>query len=162
MLTLPGDNPVWKAQAIAALPSWVTLHVLDGKLGPIGPQRLAALRLGTHPYVSCIDPDDWTEPDTFDKCLAALQEHGYAGVCTQELVHDLPTGTTYICPFKHKTFVLTRQFVEDREALFRYDVLAKSIVHHPDVVQLPFVGHHWRRYRSTARIQREANGQIFL
>lgn len=154
MLTLPTDNPAWKQHAISLVPTWATLHIIDAEVGPIGPQRLAAFRLGTHPYVSCIDPDDWTEPNTFDRCLDALTSLEYDAVCTQEMIHDIAANKVYLCPFKHKTFVFRREFMEAREALYRYDMLDKEIVSSPEVIQLPFIGHHWRKYRSAGSKQR--------
>lgn len=155
MLLLPEHNVEWKEQALAALPSWINLFVVGAEIGAIGPQRLKAFRMGSAPYVSCIDPDDWTEPDAFDKCLAALQEHNYSGVCTREITHDFLQNKTYITRFKHKTFVIKREWMESREALYRYDIYDKDIVAHPDVVWLPFVGHHWRRYQSAGKKHRE-------
>lgn len=156
MLVLPGTDVKQKMRAIELVPEWCTLFVVPGVEGPIGPQRLAAMRLGKNPYVSCIDPDDWTEPNTFDVCLEALETKGYKGVCTRELTHDEFTGQTYLTQFKHKTFVLRRDWVEEREALYRFDMCDKDIVASPDVVWLPFLGHHWRRYMSAGKKYRQS------
>lgn len=151
MLTLPGDRKDWKEQAIANIPGWATLHVIKAKEGPIGPQRLKAFRKGKHKYVSCIDPDDWVEPYTFELMLEALQQERHRGVCCRELVHDSIAGSTYLCPFKHQTYVLRRDFVEERADLFSFDIEERHIINTPEVKWLPFIGHHWRRYNSPRR-----------
>lgn len=161
MLTLPTDREDWKQQALAALPSWVTLHVVPAQIGPIGPQRYAAYQLGSHPYVSAIDPDDWTEPDTFDRLLKAMLENeSWSGVCCREQVHVLDAAGnergTYLFPEKHKTWVLKREFVWNREALYRFDMHDKDIIATPEVHWVDFVGHHWRRYMSPGKRQRMA------
>lgn len=156
MLVLPCANKAWKDQAIALIPSWATLHIIDSEYGPIGPQRLAAFRRGHHKYVSCIDPDDWTEPDTFDRCLAELEAHNYRGVCTLEVTHDFLERKEYVTPYKHKTFVVERSFIEEREALYRFNMNDREVVQDPEVIWLPFIGHHWRRYNSAGKKVRKS------
>lgn len=164
MLTLPTDRQDWKQQMLDSLPDWVTVHVVPAEIGPISPQRLKAFRLGTHPYVSFVDPDDWTETEAWDKAYCDLQElekKGYRGVVTQERMFLLDanknTGKfTGFTGFKHHFCILRRDFVEDREALFRYDMLERNIIATPEVKQLPYLGYTWRVYNSAGRKERIA------
>lgn len=161
MLTLPTDRKDWKEQMLNTLPKWATVHVVDAQEGPIGPQRLEAFRKGKHPYVSFVDPDDWTDTTAWDRALEelkSLEKSGYQGVCTLEREHAMAGDrviSTRITPFKHHFCIVTRQFIEDREALFRYDMLDRDIFASPLVKRLDFIGYNYRSYVSAGFKERQ-------
>ena len=51
----------------------VSLHVVPGPKGHIGNERARAYGLGNHPYVTCVDDDDWIEASAFSVIGEALQ-----------------------------------------------------------------------------------------
>ena len=52
----------------------VTLHIMDGTGDNIGANRAAAYRLGSQPFVACLDNDDLLLPDALPALLQALAE----------------------------------------------------------------------------------------
>lgn len=87
------DTPrAWVQQCLASVDAAITrapwpveLHVVAGVPGHIGRARAAGYALGTHPYVTCVDDDDYLLPDAF----AAV---GEAMACAPDAV--FPRETT--------------------------------------------------------------------
>lgn len=62
----------------------VAVHVVDGVQGHIGKARAAGYALGSHPYVTCVDDDDFILPGAFAQMADALRS-GAPAICTPEL-----------------------------------------------------------------------------
>ena len=75
VLTYSGTRKDWLDQCLASLARepLVTVHVLEGDEGNVGAGRARAYQLGTHPYVSYVDSDDYILPGAIDACLEGLQ-----------------------------------------------------------------------------------------
>jgi hypothetical protein len=63
----------------------VDVHVLEGIKGHIGQGRAKGYALGNHPYVTCVDDDDYLLPDAFKQMHGYLAQ-GVSVLCTPELV----------------------------------------------------------------------------
>jgi len=151
MLLLGNEREDWKAAAVASVPpSICTLRFADGIAGHIGRARQRAYALGDADYVSYVDPDDWLESDTFERCLAYLDRHRRcAGVVTHEMVHDEFRGRVYETRDKHGLAVFRREWLNAN--LHRLESPAAVDIRltlRPEIVLLPFVGRHWRKYES--------------
>ncbi|WP_123812210.1 hypothetical protein [Ottowia oryzae] len=103
VLTLPGDNPAWRAELerdLAAQP--VCQHWIAGIPGQIGAARAAGFALGDAPFVSFADPDDRIMGGVFAKLLQALQEKPdapFAWAGEQRVGADLtPIGRAAVWP----------------------------------------------------------------
>ena len=103
ILTLPGDNPDWRAELerdLAKQP--IRTHWLAGIPGQIGAARAAGLALGNAPFVSYVDPDDRVIGGTYEKLLAALQANPgapFAWAGEQRVDADLmPIGQPQVWP----------------------------------------------------------------
>jgi hypothetical protein len=75
-------DSVFEARDRAGYP--VTVRVVDGVPGHIGKARAAGYALGTEPYVTCVDDDDYVLPDAFAQMIDVLRT-GAAAICTPEL-----------------------------------------------------------------------------
>lgn len=163
MLVLGSERPDWKAQAIASIPTDIcTLRVVDGIPGHIGQARVRAYELGDAEFVSSLDPDDWVQPNTFERCLDFLERHPRCpGVVTLEVVHDYFTREIYTTGRKHGLKVYRRQWLQTRYAEMKDDpgrATEIRVSSRPEILQLPFVGVNWRRYPSEAFRLRKALG----
>ncbi len=58
--------------AIRHAPFPVSLHVVPGPPGHIGRERARAYALGSYPYVTCVDDDDWLDASAFASLAEAL------------------------------------------------------------------------------------------
>ncbi len=92
VLTLPGTPAAWVEQrrasiAVAAHEAGfpVTVSEVRGIRGHIGQARVAAFALGTHPFVTYVDDDDYLMPNAF-ACLRSALEADPAAIFTGELV----------------------------------------------------------------------------
>lgn len=93
VITLPDSNPVWLEECLASIQHpGVTVHRVDGVVGNIGFGRAAGFSKGAKPFVTFIDPDDWAEPEAFDRIMANL---GDTGLCTAETIRA-PGGKAII------------------------------------------------------------------
>ena len=72
--------------AIANAPFPVTVHRLVGEFGHLGQQRRRGYSLGTAPYVTSVDDDDWIEPNAF-AILPLLSDPPPFAVAPREYVH---------------------------------------------------------------------------
>jgi len=162
MLVLGSEREDWKAKALASIPADLCrIHIVDGIRGDLGRSRVNGYRRGDHDLVSFVDPDDWIEAGTFERCLDFLSRHPARGVVTQELVYDYFRGEVYRTAHKHGLTVYRRQWIEGfhpklESGAIKTDV---QISVRPEIVQMPFVGRHWRKHVSECfQMRREAQG----
>lgn len=157
MLLLGNEREDWKAAAIAAVPTAIcTLHMLDGIPGNVGQGRINGYAIGGAPYVSHVDPDDWIEANSFERCLDYLERNPRCpGVVTREMVHDHFQDRVYETRDKHGLAVHRREWLNANLHRLRRPWGADVMVSkRPEIVLLPFVGRHWRRYESAAHLVR--------
>lgn len=85
-------NREWLEQTLASVAGTGQVHVIEGGFeGSIGQARAYAFGLGTAPYVSYVDDDDYALPSAMATCIAYLDAHpSCIGVYTdrQELRPD--------------------------------------------------------------------------
>jgi hypothetical protein len=62
----------------------VQVHTVAGVRGHIGKARASGYALGSYPYVTCVDDDDYLLPDAFANMRESLVA-GVSAVCTPEL-----------------------------------------------------------------------------
>lgn len=151
MLVLGTEREDWKAQALASIPRTVcNVHIIDGIPGHLGRARINGYRQGECAYVSFVDPDDWVEPDTFERCLDYLDGNRVCGVVTEEIVHDYFRNMTYRTRHKHGLAVYRRDWIEQFYPFFEKLPAAVDvrISARREVTLLPFVGRHWRKHVS--------------
>lgn len=159
MLLLGHEREDWMKAAIASVPPHVcNLHVLDGILGDLGAARTRGYAIGDASYVSHVDPDDWIETNTFERCLDYLDRHPRCpGAVTHEMVHDQLRNRIYETRDKHGLAVYRREWL--RANLYRLQRpggIDVSLSKRPEIVLLPFVGRHWRRHeRASFRLRSE-------
>lgn len=163
MLVLGTERPDWKAQAIASIPTDIcTLRIVDGIPGHIGRARVRAYKLGDAEFVSSLDPDDWVEPNTFELCLDFLERHPRCpGVVSLEIVHDYFKRRTYMTRNKHGLKVYRRKWLETRYFEMEDDPAVSTGIRtssRAEVLQLPIMGLHWRKYPSEAFLLRKQLG----
>lgn len=76
VLTHEGTRSDWLDQCLASLEGeGVTVHVVDNAGRSVGEGRARGYALGTHPYVSYVDSDDYVLPGCFAACRAGLETH---------------------------------------------------------------------------------------
>ncbi|WP_295583304.1 glycosyltransferase [uncultured Lamprocystis sp.] len=70
-------HALWLRQALDSLVGEPThVHLIEGgSPGNIGAGRARAFRLGTAPYVACLDDDDTLLPGVMAQCIAYLDRH---------------------------------------------------------------------------------------
>jgi len=116
ILHLPNENKQWLKQCEESLVKEpIIIHNLNGIQGNIKKSRLDGFKLGTAPYVSFIDPDDYIIPGAFEKCLSALNPN-ICGVCTSYKIIDTESATENIfeprkCYEIHQLVVMNREDV---------------------------------------------------
>ena len=163
LLTLPEDRQDWFDQCIRSLQGQpITLHVLAGIRGHIGRARDAGFSIGTNPYVSLVDPDDWVTPNGFVDCLSLLKafpelDGAYTAEdqCYQDrqgwrIVRKDPQKGSRV----HHLLVLKRSVYERYrdELLLEPQYPERRMVSHMarDGVKLGYtgtIGYCWRRYQ---------------
>lgn len=83
----------------------VDIHKL-GVRGPhIGHDRARGYALGSHPYVTSVDDDDWLEPDAFAVLADAMAQHPVA-VTTRCMAHQ--NGRAWVLPWRTNLRVFRR------------------------------------------------------
>lgn len=65
----------------------VCLHMAPFFPEHIGQSRAAGYAMGSHPYVTCVDDDDWLEPNAF-ACLAEAMAAGVPAIYTRDFQHQ--------------------------------------------------------------------------
>jgi hypothetical protein len=129
------------AAAVERAPFPVQVHVLAGEVGHIGRGRARGYALGTFPYVTCVDCDDYLLPDAFSNMADALKQYPSA-VFTPERVltsnGELTPGLD-----RHHLMVLKREHLIDHATWPVYGDLAQ--LYAIDGIQLDEPGYVWRR-----------------
>lgn len=65
----------------------VAVHLVDGVPGHIGMARAAGYAMGSHPYVTCVDDDDYLMPHAFAQLLYPMRD-GVPAICTPEVTEQ--------------------------------------------------------------------------
>lgn len=126
----------------------VAVHVL----GHIGASRAEAYALGSHPYVTSVDDDDWIDPDAFALLAGALRNDPVA-VTTQCMAHQ--GGHAWRLPWRTNLRVFRRDVAATAplDAWPVYD--GPMMLAHADsigtVIELDVAPYHWRLHTSHHR-----------
>lgn len=97
----------------------VHVHVIDGVYGNLGEARRRGYSLGTAPYVTHVDDDDFVDVDAFS-VLAPLLREGATAITTGERVHV--AGQSRDCPdARHHLAVFSREVLSRSDySTFKY------------------------------------------
>lgn len=154
VLHLPGERADWRAACDASLVGHpITVHHLDGTPRDYLGSRLRGFSVGSHPFVSFVDPDDVVLPNAFAICLANFAIHQLAvAIYTDSLrlQENEPMHSARPIRFNrpHQVVVARRKVIDEvvqsgesfkDDAGFWSAVKKRGQVHH-----LPFVGYVWR------------------
>lgn len=92
----------------------VDIHYPPYFPGHIGKSRAIGYSMGAHPYVTCVDDDDWVAPTAF-RCLRSAMLEGHAAIYTRET--QWQNGK----PTRHNLRQHLRVFRRDVVASFNFD-----------------------------------------
>jgi hypothetical protein len=147
-------DSVFEARDRAGYP--VTVRIVDGVPGHIGKARAAGYALGTEPYVTCVDDDDYMLPDAFAQMIDALRT-GAPAICTPELT--LQNGQLRPGHPRHHLAVYRRSVLIDHTQWpCCGDVAQLAAIPPAEVIDLPSPQYVHRIYgASKARAMRRAN-----
>ena len=147
VLTYSGTRKDWLDQCLASLARepLVTVHVLEGDEGNVGAGRVRGYRMGTHPYVSYVDSDDYILPGTIDACLEGLK-HAPAVVTMERrlwghLFDSSLRGGHHLTVYKRERVLPLLDLLPDHP--LHCDIL---LVKKLTPRQLPHVGYVWRMH----------------
>lgn len=134
----------------------VAVHVVDGVPGNIGKARTAGYALGTDPYVTCVDDDDYLLPDAFAQMIDVLRT-GAAAICTPEVT--LQNGQFRPGHKRHHLIAYRRDVLIDHAQWpCCGDVAQLAAITDADVIDLPTPQYVHRIYgTSKARAMRRAH-----
>lgn len=135
------------AAAIERSPFPVAVHVLEGEVGHIGRGRAKGYALGTFPYVTCVDCDDYLLPGAFANMAAALEGEP-AATYTPEKVR-LPNGELRSGLDRHHLMVVKREYLIEHADWPVYGDLAQLFAV-TDGVQLTEPGYVYRLHGNNA------------
>lgn len=147
MLLMPGLDPAPMVQQLRDEP--VNIFVAEGIPGEVGRARVEAMRLGTAPWVSWVDPDDRIEPGVYSHLLDAATPEA-------DLVHawereHMLNGQSRVREQVHHAFLVRRPVMEGL-----YGAIAEAypewtpLTTLNDKVVVPWVGYHWIRRPGSA------------
>lgn len=144
-----------KAATRAPVP--VFLYVLDGIPGHIGRARAKGYAMGSSPYATFLDDDDWLDVDAFAGIDAALASSPPAVLCRETLWQNgigKPGGAGH-----HLTVVRRDELIQHAEWPCCGDVVQNmKALRDPRSVRLDGYRYHHRLYPSSkARLMRHAN-----
>lgn len=87
-------NPQWLEQCLESMRDEpVNVYLVSSDSRNVGALRADAFALGTAPFLSFIDDDDWVAPGAFEACLDALRDPGVVGAYT-DWTAVVPSGET--------------------------------------------------------------------
>lgn len=150
VLWLPGQRDDWWQkcrQSLCGEP--VNVHRVEGIPGDYVTARCRAFAVGSAPFVSYVDPDDWVMPGAFSHCLWKLADPDVVMVWTDSVraYEDRPPAP--VKPYRpHQLIVARRWAVEqaledgdagDAELWRRVATLGK-------VEHVGIVGYAWRQH----------------
>jgi hypothetical protein len=147
-------DSVFEARDRAGYP--VTVRVVDGVPGHIGKARAAGYALGTEPYVTFVDDDDYVLPDAFAQMADALRS-GAPAICTPEVT--MQNGQFRPGHARHHLIAYRRDVLIDHAQWpCCGDVAQLAAIADADVIDLPSPQYVHRIYgASKARAMRRAN-----
>lgn len=130
----------------------VGIHVIDGVAGHIGRARAAGYALGAHPYVTCVDDDDYVLPNAFAQMREALVTN-VSAVCTPELAWQ--NGTIVPGFDRHHLIAYRRDVLIDHTQWPCCGDVAQMQAMGADAIDLPCRAYVHRLYMmSKARVMR--------
>lgn len=144
-------DSVYEATDRAGFP--VVVHTLPAVIGHIGQGRAKGYALGMHPYVTCVDDDDYVLPHAFAQMRGAL-ESGARAVCTPE--QTLQSGCIRAGRQRHHLIAYRRSDIIDHT---RWPCCGDVAQIHgiTDAVDLPEPAYVHRLYlHSKARVMRRS------
>lgn len=118
----------------------------------IGRERMRGYALGSHPFVTSVDDDDWIEPDTFHVLADALASNPPA-VTTRCMAHQ--NGHSWVLPWRTNLRVFRRD-VAQSAPLDDWPVYdGPAMLAHADtlgeVIEVNQPVYHYRLHRSNHR-----------
>lgn len=154
-------RPEWLAQCIgsvriaAALADFpIDVHEVPAVIGHIGVGRTAGYKLGSHPYVTCVDDDDYLLSHAFSQMTDAIKS-GFQAIFTPEFT--LQNGHMRTGLKRHHLVAYRR-----RDALINHDLwpscgdLAQINSIGADAIDLECPAYVHRLYTSKARVMRRS------
>jgi hypothetical protein len=131
VLTLPGLPEEWEKQrresinvAVSNSPYEVRVHEVPGIAGDFATSRSLGYSIGSFPYVTFVDDDDYVMPNAFSCLEKALYDKPDA-VFTGEIV--LYKGETHYLNRRHSLAVYDRNVV-DHKLLLRSGLMADRMM----------------------------------
>lgn len=159
MLQLDGAKQEWRDQALSTIPPNVALHIVPGVPGDTRRLRLEAMLLGSEPYSTYVDEDDWLTAGAVEAVVERLREtRPRYGLVTKERVWDYFTQTTYVRG-SHALLVMHKDQVKamlDRPDIPQYYL--KGWPRNRAMQHMDLVAYNWRRYVSPEYLKRLADG----
>jgi len=134
----------------------VAVHTLSAVIGHIGQGRAKGYALGVHPYVTCVDDDDYVFSHAFVQMRDAL-ERGVSAVCTPELIDRNGWNRNELGRSRHHLIAYRRDLIIDHTQWPCCGDVAQMQRIGVDAVDLPEPAYMWRVYTdSKARVMRRA------
>jgi len=159
VLTHSGTRQEWLDQCLESLASEpCTVHVVEGVEGSVGAGRAKGYALGSHPYVSFVDSDDFVLPGAVDACLEGLAKH--SAVCTLERAEHNGVPFFRVPTPMHHLFACRRSAIEP--LILKMGAAPNQcdrlVVRTLAPKQIGFVGYVWRLHAGQAhkRVSAEA------
>ncbi|MGA0588091.1 hypothetical protein ACO2Q2_13320 [Dyella sp. KRB-257] len=133
----------------------IALHRAGFVPGHIGRARAAGYAMGVHPYVTCVDDDDYLLPHAFEQMRDAMLS-GVAAACTPEIT--LQNGHLRPGAARHHLVAYRRDRLIDHTGWTCCGDVAQLRAVETDAVDLPSAAYVHRLYgTSKARVMRRAN-----
>jgi glycosyltransferase involved in cell wall biosynthesis len=160
---LTGSAPkAWLDQCLASIfeargkaPFRVDVHVLAGEAGHIGRGRAAGYAMGTQPYVTFVDDDDYLLPDAFSAMNPAI-DSGVTAICSTEILQF--TANQVVGKSRHHLTAFRRDQIIDHTQWAACGDVAQSMCIKGDAIDLTEPTYVYRVYvDSPARLLRRAH-----
>ncbi len=133
----------------------VVVHAVDGVAGHIGQARAAGYAMGTQPYVTSVDDDDYVLPHAFAQMVGGLRS-GVSAVCTPE--QTLQNGQLRPGAKRHHLIAYRRDLLIDHTRWPCCGDVAQMRAVGADAIDLPTPAYVHRLYMdSKARVLRRAD-----
>lgn len=160
-------NAEWNTQcrstitmAVHNAPFAVEVHYLEGEHGHIGRGRARGYALGTNPYVTYVDHDDYLLPDALQALWPALQQSPDA-IFPHEL-NVLKSGFIRANNERHHLCIYRREFIIDHTQYAACGDLAQVYaMDDKNCIDVAHRGYVHRLYESPGRDLRIANIKEF-
>lgn len=155
-------KPTWVLQCLGSVRTAadqagfpVHVHQVIGVPGHIGQARAAGYAMGNHPYVTCVDDDDYVLPHAFAQMAEALRS-GASAICTPEL--SLQNGHLRPGSKRHHLIAYRRELLIDHTKWPCCGDVAQMQAIGSDAIDLPEPAYVHRLYMdSKARVMRRAH-----